>query len=292
MAREGTWTFDGDVLRIVPGRGRGVHKLRQQLGEVAVPLAALAGIAYEPGRKKGGRIRLRLRSGADPLSQVAGGWLDDAADPYQLTVEDDRTGVAEYVAEEVRNALLLDEIPDGPADRYLLPGPAVPLTASSGEGTATFDGEHIRLDHNWMAQDSKQAMSPRQFALADLAGLDWKPSAGLENGYLRFRVAGETGTAEPKYDPHTVVLTWGTQKETATTVLLAAAIAGRRPHPARPAESPVSGPDREVEPPTGAADEDHDALLRRLRELGDLHRDGVLTDEEFASAKQAVLSRM
>jgi hypothetical protein len=33
----------------------------------------------------------------------------------------------------------------------------------------------------------------------------------------------------------------------------------------------------------------HDVLLRRLRELGELHRDGVLTDEEFAMTKAAVL---
>ena len=33
----------------------------------------------------------------------------------------------------------------------------------------------------------------------------------------------------------------------------------------------------------------HDVLLRRLRELGELHRDGVLTDEEFAATKAAVL---
>jgi hypothetical protein len=32
--------------------------------------------------------------------------------------------------------------------------------------------------------------------------------------------------------------------------------------------------------------------LRRLRELGDLHRDGILTDEEFATAKQALLRQM
>lgn len=40
--------------------------------------------------------------------------------------------------------------------------------------------------------------------------------------------------------------------------------------------------------PPSAADH-HDILLRRLRELGDLHRDGVLTDEEFAATKAAVL---
>jgi hypothetical protein len=43
---------------------------------------------------------------------------------------------------------------------------------------------------------------------------------------------------------------------------------------------------------TAAAEDGHDALLRRLRELGELHRDGVLTDEEFTMAKQAVLKRI
>ncbi|NEA10077.1 SHOCT domain-containing protein, partial [Streptomyces sp. SID10692] len=41
-------------------------------------------------------------------------------------------------------------------------------------------------------------------------------------------------------------------------------------------------------PPAG----DHDVLLRRLRELGELHRAGVLTDDEFSTAKQAVLRSM
>ncbi|MBP8539492.1 SHOCT domain-containing protein, partial [Streptomyces sp. MK37H] len=30
---------------------------------------------------------------------------------------------------------------------------------------------------------------------------------------------------------------------------------------------------------------------RRLRELGDLHQSGILTEEEFTTAKQAVLRR-
>ncbi|MFI2125071.1 SHOCT domain-containing protein [Streptomyces sp. NPDC020299] len=40
------------------------------------------------------------------------------------------------------------------------------------------------------------------------------------------------------------------------------------------------------------AEDDHDALLRRLRELGELRREGVLTEAEFTMAKQAVLKRM
>ncbi|NEC23774.1 SHOCT domain-containing protein, partial [Streptomyces parvus] len=44
--------------------------------------------------------------------------------------------------------------------------------------------------------------------------------------------------------------------------------------------------------PAAAPAGDHDALLRRLRELGELHQAGVLTDEEFSTAKQAVLRSM
>lgn len=53
IQKDGTWTFDGDTVRIVPGRDKGVGPLRQTLGEVAVPLRALAGISFEPGRKAG-----------------------------------------------------------------------------------------------------------------------------------------------------------------------------------------------------------------------------------------------
>ncbi|HEX2312410.1 MAG TPA: DUF4429 domain-containing protein, partial [Thermomonospora sp.] len=138
--RDGTWTFDGELLRIVPGHDRGVHRLRKALGELTVPLAAVAALAFEPGRRRG-RLRLRLRPGADPLTQVVAGRLSDAADPYQLAVDSARSAAAEYLVDEVRNARVIWEVPDGPSDRYLLPGPSVPLTASAGDGSVTFDGD-------------------------------------------------------------------------------------------------------------------------------------------------------
>ncbi|MFC7646035.1 DUF4429 domain-containing protein [Streptosporangium lutulentum] len=113
VVRDGTWTFDGEILRIVPGHDRSVKKLRQLLGEMAVPLEAVAGIAYEPG-KKGGRLRLRLREGADPFTQATRGRIADTADPYQLTIDADRTGAAEYLVDEVRNALVIEQVPEGP----------------------------------------------------------------------------------------------------------------------------------------------------------------------------------
>ncbi|MGW3649304.1 DUF4429 domain-containing protein [Streptomyces sp. NPDC000878] len=293
IQKDGTWVFDGDALRLTPGRDKNVSLLRKTLGELAVPLHSLAGVSFEQGRKSG-RLRIRLRDGADPLLQATGGKLAEPNDPYLLNVESDRYGVAEYFVDEVRNALLLDEVPAGAVDRYLLPGPAVPLSVSAGDGTATFDGEHVRLEWNWKTEDAKAAAGPRSLAVADIAAVEWHPAVGLENGYLRFGVRHAPTKAPPKYDPNSVEL-WGFKKDP-LMALVAAAVQARLPHPTAPAtdvppkELAAAAPSTPDNAPP--AEHDHDAQLRRLRELGELHQSGVLTDEEFALAKQAVLRRM
>ncbi|MEV0252881.1 DUF4429 domain-containing protein [Streptomyces sp. NPDC050732] len=289
IQRDGTWTFDGETLRLVPGRDKGVSLLRATLGELTVPLAALAGIAFEQG-KKSGRLRLRLRDGADPLLQATGGKLTDSSDPYQLTVEPDRYGVAEYLVDEVRNAHLIEQVPPTPCDAYLLPGPSVPLSVSAGDGTASFDGERVRLEWNWKTEEAKSASGTRSLALVDIAAVEWQPAVGLENGCLRFTVRNAPTKAPPKYDPNSVEL-WGFKKDP-LMALVAAAVQARLPHPSAPA-APADAPSaatKGLTPPPPA--DDHDTLLRRLRELGELHQGGILTDEEFATAKQAVLRRM
>ncbi|MDQ0943334.1 DUF4429 domain-containing protein [Streptomyces sp. V1I1] len=289
IQKDGTWTFDGDTVRIVPGSDKSVSLLRKTLGEIAVPLGALAGISFEPG-KKSGRLRLRLRNGADPLLQITGGKLEDSSDPYRLTVDNDRTGVAEYFVDEVRNALLLEQVETGPVDSYLLPGPDLPITVGAGDGTATFDGERIRLEWNWKTEESKSSGGARTLAVQDVESVEWLPSAGLENGYLRFAVSKAPTKAPPKYDPHAVEL-WGFRKDP-LMALVGAAVVARMPHPYAP--SPIAPPAQaepaDAVPAPGGSD--HDALLRRLRELGDLHQAGILTAEEFTTAKQAVLKRM
>ncbi|MEV5983534.1 DUF4429 domain-containing protein [Streptomyces sp. NPDC052051] len=291
IQKDGTWTFDGESLRLTPGRDKSVGLLRATLGELTVPLAALAGISLEQGRKNG-RLRLRLRDGADPLIQVTHGGLSDSDDPYRLTVESDRFGVAEYLVEEVRTALLLNQVPSDPVDAYVLPGPAVPLSVSAGDGTVSFDGENVRLTWGWKTDDAKAASGARTLPVADITAVRWQPSVGLEHGFLRFTVRGMETEAPAKYDPHAVEL-WGFKKDP-LMALVAAAVQARLPHPSAPA-APAPPPVLEPAAPTperGAAESDHDALLRRLRELGELHQAGVLTEEEFTVAKQAVLKRM
>ncbi|MFC5217259.1 DUF4429 domain-containing protein [Streptomyces coerulescens] len=293
IQKDGTWVFDGDALRLTPGRDKNVSLFRKTLGELVLPLGALAGVSFEQG-KKAGRLRLRLRDGADPLLHATGGRLTEPNDPYQLIVESDRYGVAEYFVDEVRNALLLDEVPADPVDAYLVPSPSVPLSVSAGDATASFDGERVRLEWNWKTEDAKAAAGTRSLALADITAVEWHPAAGLENGHLRFTVRNASTKAPPKYDPNAVEL-WGFKKDP-LMALVAAAVQARLPHPAR-ATADVPEPRAELPAApaaaaAAAAEDDHDALLRRLRELGELHRTGVLTDEEFTMAKQAVLKRM
>jgi hypothetical protein len=304
--RDGTWAFDGGTIRITPGLHRSVPLFRQTYGEIAVPLEAVAGVVLEPERK-GGRLRLRLREGADPLLQATGGRLPDAADPYRLTVDADRTAVAEYLAEEIRRALLLDRVPKEPSKAYLLSGPPVPVSVRSSDGTVSFDGSQVRIDWSDTSERVKRATGPRIIGLGELVRVEWLPNTSQEDGFLRF-VTHETVLSKlpPEKDPYALDL-WGSKRRDLLTALVATAVTARLPHPStRPAEEPggtdgtegAEGAERfdgaEARPvstpplPPGGPDH-HDVLLRRLRELGRLHHDGVLTDEEFAMTKAAVL---
>ncbi len=120
--------------------------------------------------------------------------------------------------------------------------------------------------------------------------MEWQPTVGLDNGHLRFTVRAAPSKVPPKYDPNAVEL-WGFKRDP-LMALVAAAVQARLPHPSAPAAVEEARPAEQAPAPAPAAEDDHDALLRRLRELGELHRSGVLTDEEFALAKQAVLKRM
>ncbi|MCF1599682.1 DUF4429 domain-containing protein [Streptomyces muensis] len=293
IQRDGTWAFDGTTVRITPGLHRSVPLFRQTYGEIAVPLEAVAGIVFEPERKRG-RLRMRLREGADPLLQATGGRLPDTADPYRLTVDVDRAGVAEYVAEEIRHALVLDQIPKEPTKAYLLPGPPVPVSVRSSDGTVSFDGGQVRIDWSDTSDRVKRATGPRIIGVGDLVQVEWLPNSGHEDGFLRF-VTRETVFSKlpPEKDPYALDL-WGSVRRDLLTALVATAVTARLPHPStRPAIDHADQTDRtdrtQLTAPVPHPADHHDVLLRRLRELGELHRDGVLTDEEFAMTKAVVL---
>ncbi|MEW2303558.1 DUF4429 domain-containing protein [Streptomyces sp. NPDC006655] len=288
IQRDGTWAFDGSTIRITPGRHRSVPLFRQTYGEIAVPLEAVSAVVYEPERRRG-RLRMRLREGADPLLQATGGRLPEAADPYRLTVDGDRSGMAEYVVAEIRQSLLLDQVPTEPTKGYLLPGPPVPVSVRSSDGTVSFDGTQVRVDWADTSDRVKRATGPRIIGMGDLVRVEWLPNTGYEDGCLRF-VTRETAFSKlpAERDPYALDL-WGSVRRDLLTALVAAAVTARLPHPSTRPGAACADRDRPpVAAPRRPADH-HDLLLRRLRELGELHRDGVLTDEEFVLTKAAVL---
>ena len=291
IQRDGSWAFDGTTVRITPGLHRSVPLFRQTYGEISVPLEAVAGIVYEPERRRG-RLRMRLREGADPLLQATGGRLPEAADPYRLTVDGDRSGVAEYVAEEIRHALLLDQVPQEPTKAYLLPGPPVPVSVRSSDGTVSFDGTQVRIDWADTSDRVKRATGPRIITVGDLVQVEWLPNCGYEDGFLRF-VTRETVFSKlpAEKDPYALDL-WGSVRRDLLTALVATAVTARLPHPSTHAgagNAEDSAPPRRRTAAVPSAPDHHDVLLRRLRELGQLHRDGVLTEEEFTRTKAVIL---
>ncbi|MER7128253.1 DUF4429 domain-containing protein [Streptosporangium saharense] len=288
---DGSWTFDGETLRIVPGGDKSVHELRRLVGELTVPLAAISSVSFEPARK-GGNLQLRLRPGTDPLTDVAAGRLAGPADPYRLAIPKDRTGAAGYLADEVRAYLSVERTTETPPEGFLLSGPAVPISATAGDGTVNFDGHTVWLDWTGFAKTAKQAAGSRTFPLGEVTGVEWAPQSGMGYGRLRFHLNGTASAKAPEEDPNCV--SWGVQRYGGSTILVAAAVLARLPRRTAVAPAPTLDPkdEREKLLRRVAELENHDAVLRRLGELGELRRSGVLTEDEFTYAKQALLARL
>lgn len=274
-SKDGTWIFDFDTVRITPAAG--AHPLRTALGELVVPLTAVADLAWEPARK-GGALRLHPRIGADPLRHATGGRLPAAADPLRLLVGPDATATAAALVDAVRDARALAGIGEGPVTEYLVPAPRVPLSFSGEDGTVSFDGDRVRIEWGWAADEDKSSRGPREIPLDALESVEWTTS------FVRFRVHGEPQT-DPDEDVNCAKL-WGFKKDTGHSALLAAAVTARLRHPRAPAEPPAELPAAQT------PDTDQDVVLRRLRDLGELRRDGVLTEEEFTAAKHKLLGKL
>ena len=250
IQKDGTWAFDGDALRLTPGRDRNVGLLRRALGELAVPCARWRDIvrAGEEDRAVEAAAARRRRSAAPGHRGPA----RRTARPVSVDVESDRYGVAEYFVDEVRSALLLDQVPAGPVDRYLLPGPAVPMSVSAGDGTASFDGEQVRLEWNWKTEDAKAAAGPRVLARSPT----WPPWSGIPRPVWRTAACASPcelrrqGPGEVRPERGGAV---GLQKDP-LMALVAAAVQARLPHPATPGAGPTrAGTDPERCPRSAAA---------------------------------------
>ncbi|MEU1184100.1 DUF4429 domain-containing protein [Streptomyces sp. NPDC005820] len=270
------WEFESDSVLIRYERGMRTPKLLSALGERRIPLTALSGVTLTPGRRGTVVLRAEPRAGADPLMEAAAGQLKDGSDPYRLVLPAEREVLAEYYADELRSRLRERE-ESGPAERFLVPPPEAPLSFKAYDGKASFDGRTVRFRWFWTgASSAKWKAGDQSFAVSELSGVEWRSPEVFE-GHLRL-VRHEGAPAQADQDPGTVVFGLGYGPVHESLPFAAAVLAAVR---SRGPVASVTGPRRD---PSDIAD--------RIRHLGELHRAGLVTDDEFSAKKAELLSEL
>ncbi|MEU6475417.1 DUF4429 domain-containing protein [Streptomyces sp. NPDC047017] len=272
------WEFASDSVLIRYERGIRTPKLFQALGERRVPLAALASVTLAPGRRGTVVLRAEPRPGADPLMDAADGQLKEGCDPYRLVLPAEREAHAEQYADRLRAQLS----GTGPADRHLVAAPKAPLHFKAYDGKASFDGEAVRFRWSWTgASSTKWKAGDQSFAVDELGGVQWRSPEVFE-GHLRLlpRDAGSAQPPQPDQDPAAVVFGLGYGPVHESLPFAAAVLAAVR----------VAAPAPAV--PVPAARRDPADIAERIRHLGELHRAGLVTDEEFSVKKAELLAEL
>ncbi|RMB81350.1 DUF4429 domain-containing protein [Streptomyces shenzhenensis] len=276
------WEFESESVLIRYERGIRTPKLFQVLGERRVPLTALEGVTLSPGRRGTVVLRAEPRPGADPLMEAAAGQLKEHSDPYRLVLPAERAILAEYYADELRARLT----ESGPAERHLVAAPEAPRHFKAYDGKASFDGTSVHFRWSWTgASTAKWKAGDQRFQVADLGGVEWRSPEVLE-GHLRLlhRSPAAGRTAQPDQDPATVVFGLGYGPVHESLPFAAAVLAAVR---ARGPVATVPAPRLARPRPRDPAD-----IAERIRHLGELHRAGLVTDEEFAVKKAELLAEL
>ncbi|MBN0044796.1 DUF4429 domain-containing protein [Streptomyces actuosus] len=272
------WEFESDSVLIRYERGIRTPRLFQALGERRVPLAALEAVTLAAGRRGTVVLHARPRPGADPLMEAADGQLKEGCDPYRLVLPAERETLAEYYADELRGRL--GEA--GPAERFLVDPPEAPQSFKAYDGKASFDGTTVRFRWSWTgASSAKWKAGDQSFPVTGLSGVEWRSPEAFE-GHLRLRPRDTTEQsarpAQPDQDPAAVVfgLGYGPVHESlpfAAAVLAAVRACGPVPAVTAPRRDPAE-------------------IAERIRHLGELHRAGLVTDEEFLAKKAELLAEL
>lgn len=267
------WEFESDSVVIRYERGIRTPKLFQALGERRIPFEAIEAVALTPGRRGTVVLRAVPRPGADPLMEAAAGQLKESCDPYRLVLPAERETLAEYYADELRAQLK----PEGPAERFVVAAPEVPLRFKAYDGKASFDGKTVSFRWFWTgASSAKWKAGDQSFAIADLNGVEWRSPEVFE-GHLRL-LRGAESLLPVDQDPAAVVFGLGYGPVHESLPFAAAVLTAVR-----------SGRSVAVVP---VARRDPGDIAERIRHLGELHAAGLVTDEEFSVKKAELLAEL
>jgi hypothetical protein len=273
------WEFESDSVLIRFERGIRTPKLFQALGERRIPLEALAGVTLTKGKRGTVVLHAVPRPGADPLMEAADGQLKEACDPYRLVLPAERETLAEYYADELRAKI---EESEDRAERYLVAAPRAPLQFKAYDAKASFDGSAVSFRWFWTgASSAKWKAGDQSFPVSALSGIEWRSPEVFE-GHLRLLPREPAGAqpAQADQDPASVVFGLGYGPVHESLPFAAAVLAAVR----------SAGPAPAVE--AAPARRDPADIAERIRHLGELHKAGLVTDEEFATKKAELLAEL
>ncbi|WP_435970313.1 DUF4429 domain-containing protein [Streptomyces sp. Qhu_M48] len=313
-----TWEFESDALLIRFDRGNRTPKLLSALRERRVPHEALASVTLTPGKRGTVVLHAVPRPGADPLMEAAAGQLPENSDPYRLVLPAEKETLAEYYRDELRTLLADAGRADGadgtggaggvpgtggttgaagtlytedasgapgpssvldvpPADRFLVAPPSGPQSFKAYDGKASFDGQsEVTFRWSWTGASSEKWKAGDQFFhVRDLCGVEWR-SPDVLDGHLRLVPrGGEPRASQPDRDPASVVFGLGYGPVHLSLPFAAAVLAAIRSADRVPVRVAAPG-----------------AVAERIRHLGELHRAGLVTDEEFSAKKAELLAEL
>lgn len=158
---------------------------------------------------------------------------------------------------------------------------STPVTAKSSAGEATFDGEFVILKRKRFHPLGKGTKS---LHISHITAVQWKPPGRLLAGFIEFTLPGGVerqstfGSRTTEAVRNENAMTFGRREEAAFEALREAVqsainAAHEHPAPTLAAADPIPGGD----------------IAARLREIAKLHDEGILSDEEFAAAKQRTI---
>ncbi|MCB5907040.1 DUF4429 domain-containing protein [Streptomyces pinistramenti] len=281
------WEFETDSVLIRFERGIRRPKLFQALGERRIPYEALRSVELSEGRRGTVVLHAVPRPGADPLMEAAAGQLKEDSDPYRLVLPAEREASAGDFADALRAALVPDAAE--PADRHLVAAPDPPLTFKAYDGKASFDGSTVAFRWFWTgASSAKWKRGDQTFAVGELAGVEWR-SPEVVTGHLRLleRGAREARPGEADQDPAAVVFGLGYGPVHESLPFAAAVLQA-----VRAADSGQDTPAREPACRAGDTRRDPADIADRIRQLGELHTAGLVTDGEFSAKKAELLAEL
>jgi hypothetical protein len=167
--------------------------------------------------------------------------------------------------------------------------PGEPMTAAATgtveakghNGTIVFDTDFVTITRKGFLARATIGKGDKRIPVASITAIQWKPAGAMVNGFIQFTLGGGNEsrskfgrqTSDAVNDENSVVFL---KKQMPAFQVLREQVEdaiAQRGRPSSPVAA-VAGP------------------LDQLKQLGELHDAGVVTDEEFEAKKMSILARM